>query len=237
MLDYRLRIVKRSSLYVRFSGKRSPAVHRAALLGTSCQATLAAWLCTALVGSVLMPAAGCRAPSTTFEIVDYRRPGDARRYHETFDEAYYDVDDHGNLDLVLRRCTPAGGTSGHSVTQVIHMRTVWRSIPGTTVAHRSQINATVSYLIVSGSMGGSFEGAGSVFFDQRKGEDVITGSLDLAILRPKRRLLSGEDLFKRAELTGTFVARRDPRRVVRIINEMNRLFGPLPSQHAVGSEP
>lgn len=212
-------------------------MHRAALVSVRGQIVFAAAVCAALIGLVLIPAAGCRAPSTAFEIVDYRQPGDARRYRETFDEAYYYVDDHGNLDLVLRRCTPAGGTSSHGITQVIHMRTVWRSIPGTTVAHRSQINATVSYLIVSGSMGGSFEGAGSVFFDQRKGEDVITGSLDLAILRPKRRLLSGEDLFKRAELTGTFTARRDPRRVVRIINEMNRLFGPLPSHHAVRSEP
>ncbi len=171
---------------------------------------------------------GCSVGESTFEIADYREPGVAKRYRESFDEAYYTLDDDGNLDLILRRSEPSESDPKHIITQVIHIRSVWRCIPGETVTHRTQINGTVSYHIISGRVGATFEGAGSVFFKHRKRTDTLTGTLDLASLRPKRRLAGGADLFRRAELRGRFRATRDPRRVVRIINEMNRLFGPLP---------
>ena len=53
---------------------------------------------------------------------------------------------------------------------------------------------------------------------------MLTGTLDLARLQPKRQLVSTGDLFKRAELKGSFRAKRDHRRVVRTINEMTHLF-------------
>jgi hypothetical protein len=163
-----------------------------------------------------------------FEITDYRDPGGPKLYRETFDEAYYTIDDHGNVDLVLRRATESKSNPEHEVIQVVHIRSVWRSIPGETVAHRTQINATVVYHIISGRVGGTFEGAGSVFFKEDKRRGMLTGTLDLARLRPKRRLVADSSLFKLAELCGEFRATRDPRRVVRTINEMNRLFGPPP---------
>lgn len=168
----------------------------------------------------------CSVQSTTFQVIDHREPGDARTYSETFDEAYFDLDPHGNVDLVLRR----GGDAnpGESITQVIHIKSFWRSIPGETVAHRSQINATVVYHIVVGRTGATFEGAGSVFFRHDRKKDVLTGSLDLAFLRPTRELVAGNPLFRRAELSGEFRAARNPRRVVRIINDMNQLFGLKP---------
>lgn len=172
-------------------------------------------------------AIGCSTRTTTFEITDYREIGDARRYRETFDEAYYTLDERGNVDIVLRRATVPGepGTS-QPITQVIHIRSVWRSIPGETVAHRTQINATVSYYILSGRIGATFEGAGSVFYERVRKTDVIRGTLDLATLRPKRRLATGSSLFRQAEILGEFEAKEDPRRVIQIMNEMNRRFGP-----------
>ena len=181
-----------------------------------------------LIGLLLI--SGCSIRTTTFDVVDYRQPGEARRYRETFDEAYYDLDDHGNVDIVLRRREPGTADPDRSTVQVIHIRSVWRSIPGNTVADRTQINGTVSYMIISGSTGAAFEGAGAVFFRQNRQGDTLTGTLDHASLKPKRRLAGGGAFFERAVLSGEFHASRDPGRVVRIANEMNRLFGPSPSR-------
>lgn len=173
---------------------------------------------------------GCSVKTSTFEIVDHRQSGEAERYHETFDEAYYALDGHGNVDIVLRRSAPAESEPGQTITQVIHIRSIWRCIPGATVAHRTQINGTVRYHIVSGKAGATFKGAGSVFFKQNGRRDTLTGTLELALLRPQRRLVAGSTLFERAELMGEFRAQRDPRRVVRTINEMNSIFSRPPKR-------
>jgi len=177
---------------------------------------------------VLLAVTGCSNHTSTFEIVDYRDRGEVRRYRETFNEAYYRLDEHGNLDIILRRETPSRPNPGHTIKQVIHIRTVWRCIPGTTIAHSTQINGTVSYHIVTGEVGATFEGAGSVFFAQNEKKGTARGSLDRATLKPTREHGAAHDLFRRAELRGRFHAKRDPRSVTRIMNEMDRLFGQAP---------
>jgi len=117
------------------------------------------------------------------------------------------------------------------------MRTVWRSIPGNTVAERTQINGTISYLMLYGDTGAAFEGAGSIFFTQNRDENVLWGSLEQAILKPTRKLATGSDLFDRAQLSGEFLAEHNPRQVRRIINEMNQRFGPLPRTAPRGPGP
>ena len=173
---------------------------------------------------------GCSGHPTAFEIVDYRDPSDAKRYRETFDEAYYDLDNQGNVNIVLRRSGGRSGAGDSEVTQIVRIRSVWRPVPGKTGSNATQINATVSYYVVGGRIGDTFEGAGSVFFTQNRGKDILSGTLDRSVLRPKRQLAPGEPLFARAELSGEFRAARDRRQVVRIMNEADRLFGPLPSQ-------
>ncbi len=179
---------------------------------------------------LLISGLGCAGRVSTFEIVDYRDPGDAKRYRETFDEAYYDLDNQGNVNIVLRRAGGRSGAGESDVTQIVSIRGVWRPVPGKTTSHATQINATVSYYIVGGRVGDTFEGAGSVFFTQNRGKNTLRGSLDHAALRPKRQLAPGEPLFGRTELSGEFRATRDRRQVVRIMNEADRLFGPLPSE-------
>ncbi len=183
----------------------------------------------ALLSLFLVLPLGCFPRPSAIEIVDYRDPGDAKRYRETFDEAYYDLDNQGNVNIVLRRWggRPGGGES--EVTQIVSIRGVWRSVPGKTTSHATQINATVSYYVVGGRVGDTFEGAGSVFFAQDRKKGTLNGTLDRAVLRPKRQLATGEPLFGRTELSGAFRAARDPRQVVRIMNDADRLFGPLPA--------
>ncbi len=172
-------------------------------------------------------AVGCAARVSTLEIVDHRTSGSSRHYREQFDEAYYCFDETGAVDIVLRRS--AGGQTGQAdaIRQVVHVRSLWRSIPGRTVAHSTQINATIVYNIVSGHIGATFEGAGSVFFTCNRRTGELTGVIEWATLRPMTRTADGAGLFERAELTGTFRATRDPRRVVRMVNEITRRAGPL----------
>jgi len=179
--------------------------------------------------------AGCAKPPWPFEpfvskleIADFRDAQNVRQYQEEFPEAYYDLDAHGNLNLVLRRQGNETGDGGN-IAQIVRVRSVWRPVPNRSVSHRTQINAVMTYYVVGGRVGDTFEGAGAVFFQVIEG-DVLEGSIDHAVLRAKRQLSAGEPLFPHAELSGKFQAVRDRRQVVRIVNELERQFGPLPTQ-------
>ena len=166
--------------------------------------------------------AGCAPQPSTFRITDHRQGAQATRYRETFEEAYYDLKPEGNIDVVLRRVSPNSSEPGRTITQVIHLRSFWRSIPGRTTAEATQINGTVRYLIRTAHGAVIFEGTGSVFFQESAAEGEITGSLEYALLSPTHRPGTAPGLFENAELTGEFHAVRNPRQVVRLVNEMER---------------
>lgn len=188
------------------------------------RAAYADWVCwVASAAMCVFLAGGCSPRVSTFTIIDYREAGRAARYRETFDEAYYTLHGQGNIEIVLRSVDP--GREG-DLTQVICIESVWRSIPGRTTAETTQINGVVTYMIVDGRIGATFEGAGSVFFDGDKRSNSIEGELELANLTPTRQLAAGGALFQRAQLQGTFYAKRDARRVARIKNDIERRFGP-----------
>ncbi len=165
---------------------------------------------------------GCAGRLSTFELIDCSAPNRATRYEQTFDEAYYDIDGGANVDIVLRRTRPGVVNPKEDITQIIHIRTVWRSIPGITVAERTQINGIVNYHMFRGDLSASLEGAGSVFLSRRKRDGTLEGSLELAILRPLARVAEDGALFRRARLSGEFIALRDARKVARILNEAKR---------------
>lgn len=172
-------------------------------------------------------AAGCaRVKTTQFEVVDYRSVGEPARYFQPFEECYYRIRGRENLDLVARR--ESVDADGVRTLQVVHLRTFWRAVPGRTQAEDTMINTTVSYLIISGPTGASFEGSGFMTFRENRKRTQVKGTLELASLTPQRRLGNAEKLFERAELSGSLVATRDDRKVISILHEMQRLFGPMP---------
>jgi hypothetical protein len=176
---------------------------------------------------VLLYTTGCAPEFSTFQITDHRPGEPVERYHEEFDEGYYDLDPDGNVDVVLRRVSSSTPDRGRKITQIIHLRSHWRSIPGRTVADETQLNGTVRYMIRLGRAAAMFEGAGSLFYHETDTEDVIEGSLDHALLSPTRRLAAAPEVFQHAELTGHFRAEYNPRFVTRIIHEMERTFGTM----------
>jgi len=170
---------------------------------------------------------GCFAKPSVFHIVDYRDGGE-KKYRETFREAYYDLDPQGNVTIVLHRSDPNPDNPRQPILQTIRLQSFWRPIPGRTVVERTQLNALVTYAIVSGRSGATFEGAGSVFFDKDWPTSKLEGTVEYSSLRPTRRLAAGDDLFKQASLEGTFRATPNARRCLRLANDIDRFFGPLP---------
>ena len=188
------------------------------------------------VGRVLMAvlpvlATACGGPAprkTRFQVVDFRDGQAPQRYFEDFDECYYARDPNGNMDVVARRSGPLNDDPDETFAEVLHLHGIWRAVPGVTAVETTQINTTVSYWITGDSGGVGFEGGGFVVFNENRKGDVLTGELELSILRPMRQVADAPVLFQRAELTGQFRAAHDKRRVVRILNEMERYFGPMP---------
>jgi hypothetical protein len=170
--------------------------------------------------------AGCTRPDTSFEIVNYRDHGQIEHLRETFPEAYYDVDREGNIDIVLRAESKRSADNGSRIVQIVRLRSFWRCMPGRTVANRTQLNATVTYCVISPAIVASYAGAGSLFVSQGKHADELTGEVELARLSPGTMVVGDDPVFERSELSGTFQARRDPRQVTRLVNEIERVFGP-----------
>jgi len=173
------------------------------------------------VAVTLAPLAGCALPTTVFRVTDHREPDVTTRYREQFSEAYYRFDPAGNVSVLLTR-QQAATRDTPPLTQTIHLRGLWPCIPGRTVAHRTQINATVTYSIRSGALEAVFEGAGSLFLDKTTRDERLIGELALATLRPTYRSSTAGDLFERAELAGQFAAHHDPRRTVQLTNNLCR---------------
>ncbi len=169
---------------------------------------------------------GCGPKGTRFDIVDYHVDGQTEHYFQPFDECYYGYDGRRNLHIVAQRETT--NEAGLPTRQVVHLESFWHASPGRTLADETMINATVSYMILSGPTGGGFEGSGFLSYKENWGGTRITGELELSSLTPHRRLGSADRLFDRAELSGHFSARKDDAKVVTLLNEIRRMFGPMP---------
>lgn len=180
------------------------------------------WVGVGVVGLV----GGCQPGETHFNIVDYRQAGVSEAYFQSFDECYYCRDAWGNLEVVAVHRTEAA--NGLAMTQLVYVGTNWKMDPGRTRAESTMINATVSYWIVSGPVGASFEGSGFVSLRENRQRTALVGRLESSSLSPQRRLGAAERLFERADVSGEIVAKRNKAKVVTLLNKMRRLFGPLP---------
>ena len=163
---------------------------------------------------------GCAVDSAHIQIVERPSTLETRRYQETFDEAYYDLSSSGNLRLVLRKRQPAS-IEGDELTQTIVVESVWRSVPGVTVADRTQINGTVTYGLAGQRIVQTLTGAGSVFYYENDAGDRLTGTLAHVTLESEAPK-AGEGFLQRIELCGDFSARRDPRQALHFANEIKR---------------
>ena len=181
----------------------------------------------AMAAVVVFVGAGCGEKITRFEITNYRTAGETEFFHETFDECFFAKGPDGNVDVVARRRIPADGEN-ERLTQLVHLRTVFRAVPGTTPADQTMINGIVAYAIVGEHGGVCFEGAGFVSCADRKDGALLVGELEQAKLRAHRRRGRVGEIFEAAVLAGPFRATRDRKRVISLLNELSSFFGPHP---------
>lgn len=194
-------------------------------------------LCCSGLFALLATGFGCSAAKSTFQIEDRSTNVQPRVFETEFDESYFDFDRQGNIEIVMRREDSGvpGGRVAHT-EQVLLLRSVWQPIPGHTFAESSQINGMVTYAILSGRTGATYEGAGSIFFHHHAASDTLSGTLELAALKPRRQRTPDSVLFEQVVVSGKFHAKRDRRQVVRAANNMARIFGPLPPPMAMDGE-
>ena len=177
---------------------------------------------------LILSVTGCQQPETRFRIATYAPNGTVEPLFQDFDECYFSTDARGNIDLVaVRRTVSESGDA--RLTQVVHVRTIYRAVPGSTHVDRTMINALVNYAILSDGGGACYEGGGFLYTEEYQQQDQLVGQLQEARLHPYRRTGEAPDLFDRAELTGRFKAVRNRKAVTGLLNELNRLFGPQPS--------
>ncbi len=175
--------------------------------------------------AILLPA--CQSKVTRFEVIDYSPTSDPLHYFQEFDECYFRVDGEGNIDIVARRRGRPTNRQDDDPVQVVHLRTIYQSVPGETPVERTMTNATVSYIIMDHGAGVSFDGAGFLLCTIHANGRELTGTLEESTLRPMRSL--GTDVpqvFDRPRVTGRIYARLDPRRTLRILNETRHLLRP-----------
>lgn len=174
--------------------------------------------------------AGCARPGATLNIIDVTPAGSPARYRQVFEEAYFDFDANRTANIVLLSRSADLRDPDSTIRQTVHIRSVWESVPGDTIAEKTQINATIRYVLQSGGLVGFYEGGGSLIFDASDSGDELEGTIELARLRPAQRGIGhaqpgtgGEAIFQLPIVEGKFRAVRNRRRVARVVNEVDRL--------------
>ncbi len=175
--------------------------------------------------AILLPA--CRSHVTRFEVIDYSPEAEPLHYFQEFDECYYRVDGEGNIDIVARRRGSPTNREDDGPVQVVHLRSIFRPVPGLTPVERTMTNATVSYIILDRGDGVSFDGAGFLLCKIHRNGRELTATLEESTLQPMRHMGAGPQVFQRPRVTGRIHAQLDPRRTHRILNETRHLLGPV----------
>ena len=179
----------------------------------------------------LLAVTGCgqKGSELTFTSLD----NDARFVHR-FPDAFISRGDQGDFDLALVEdgLTRAAQASGPhrplepataSPRQIVHIKMVWKPMPGTKPDHPAATNAVVNWYVL-GSGGGSdtsnlLHYAGSGFVRVRMGRSAATVDLRNVRLELKERRGNMTDPLGNAALTGTFEAKVSPGNVSALLAE------------------
>jgi hypothetical protein len=186
---------------------------------------------------LILAAAGCRPPVTKLRVESHRPGEPPRELVETFDTCAFYWNNRGDLDLVLRRRQPSAVEADAEMVQVFWAHVLWKPVPGTTYAERTQTNATFVYALLDADRAISYEGAGFLYLTLDRSERTLTGAVESGTLAPVRRSGDAVDLLGQCLISGEFEARRDARTVVATLEELRRRLGPPPRYQPQESGP
>ncbi len=207
--------------------------------------------------------AGCAPVPTRFDIDTLGRPGRTQSYSQVFDgPGRFATNAQGDYEfafelppVVMQVPPPSEGLPAHEIaedagngsaaeplpdeiflSQLVHIHCIWRPLPGTTYAERSQTNATIVYCLIRGESAISYEGAGFVSFSPSRDGGMVTGELESSALFPTRTAGDPADLFGPCHVRGTFTARRDAAQVAAMKQRIRQHLGPERASTHAASE-
>jgi hypothetical protein len=191
------------------------------------------WPLPVLTGLVLL-LTGCAGGGSSVTI----KPVNAdRAFARSFEQSYVSRKTDGSYDVVLVHddavklaSVAAGGKAGRPLQpaaamplrQVVHIRVMWRPMIGTETDSPSATNASIDWYVLGGGTERwtdllHYGGAGFVTVDHHGDTRRVT--IRNATLKPRASQGGLADPLGTAKLTGSLVARRDPRRVRELLLE------------------
>lgn len=184
--------------------------------------------CAVVLTVTILLTTGCSRPVTKLRVESHRSPEPPRELVETFDTSSFYWNNRGDLDIVLRKRQPSAIESGGELVQIFWAHVLWKPVPGTTYAERTQTNATFVYALLDVDRAISYEGAGFLYVSLDRGEAKMSGAVESGTLLPTRRAGDAVDVMGQCLIGGEFVAQRDARRIVESLEELRRRLGPPP---------
>lgn len=168
--------------------------------------------------------AGCSPESTRLHLTTYDEAGRERHHYADFNRVAFLTNPSGLLELGMRAEQPSKLDPTQTITQLIHIREVWRPRPGHTPIDSTQINVEVRYAILTPPTGVRYDGAGFLFAKIAKDGRTVSGQIESARLAPSYRMGDAALPFGPARFSGPFRAVNNPGEVIEIARQLDLLF-------------
>ena len=173
---------------------------------------------------VLAVLAGCSSQATRLILTTYDETGREQHHYADFNRVAFLLNPSGLLELGMRVQQPSKTDPTQTITQLIHIKEVWKPQPGRTAVESSQINVELRYAILTPPTGVRYDGAGFVFAKVAKDAKTVTGEIESGRLAPAYRMANAALPFGPARFTGTFRAVNNPGEVIDIARQLDLLF-------------
>lgn len=204
--------------------------------------TLLRPFCATLLIATTAAALACNSKPDHIEVLSFRNAEKPETFVENFPPGYFRMNSEKAYEIVLEleprllevpphEDDTSDATSQPAppdlvwTSQLLHIRILWKPIPGKTYAESTQTNAAIVYCLVNGDNTISYEGAGFVFFKLSRDGDEMEGRIESSSLRPTRFGREPVDLFGPCRISGTFKAAEGSRKVANVRQRLRRLLG------------
>ena len=168
---------------------------------------------------------GCQSPRTTrIELTTFDAKGAAKLHYSEFRRASYRMSPGNELELVFRSERPSSIDPTQAITQIVYIKSFWKSIPGTTYADSSQINARVQYALLTPPTGMRYDGSAFIHYGFQTGTGRLVGTLEDGTLSPRYRMGDAADPLGPCRFSGKFVATENPGDVVNAAQMLGSQF-------------
>jgi hypothetical protein len=180
--------------------------------------------CGIIWASLLAGLAGCSSQSTRIHLTTYDEAGREQHHYADFNRVAFLVNPSGLLELGMRVEQPSKLDPTQTITQLIHIKEVWKPVPGHTAVERTQINVQIRYAILTPPTGVRYDGAGFLYAKYKEGSTTISGEIESGRLAPSYRMADAVLPFGVARFSGPFRAVQNPGEVIEIARQLDLLF-------------